>query len=216
MADQIEDAATAGFAACPLYRQPKFARYSRSIGEEFECCEDELFANPPATPSVHRERDEDGTVMEERLLNLLHKVRDEGDVLARTELNELLRNVSEARAIVARTLVDEQALMSCLRDESIVSILNGEEKVTARPSTSCPVRLLSWQKQIAVALTSGAIVGLLGFGVVWAMNSPRIRFPRTSLVNSQHFTIWNKAGQRLRMSQPNGNSKMFLFRIQRG
>ncbi|MCG6155866.1 hypothetical protein [Rubinisphaera margarita] len=112
--------------------------------------------------------------MEEQLLNLLQKVRDEADEAARTELNELLRNVPEARTIMARTLVDEQALVGHLRDESIVSILDAEGEVAksgppARPAT----RLWTWPQQIAIALVAGAFVGLLGVGVVRAVNSPQ-------------------------------------------
>ena len=112
--------------------------------------------------------------MEERLLNLLQIVRDDGDEAARTELNELLRKEPEARAVMARTLVDEQALMSHLRDESIVSILDAEGELAAPQSSTRPaLRLLAWPQQISVALVTGAIVGLLGAGVVWAMNSPQ-------------------------------------------
>lgn len=112
--------------------------------------------------------------MEDRILNLLQKVRDDGDEAARTELNELLRNHPEARTIMARTLVDEQALVSHLRDESIVSILDAEGEATTRRSPTRPaMRLLAWPQQIAVALAAGAIIGLLGVGVVWAVNSPR-------------------------------------------
>jgi hypothetical protein len=117
--------------------------------------------------------------MEERLLNLLQKVRDDGDEAARTELNELLRKQPEARTIMAMTLVDEQALVSHLRDESIVSILDAEGEVaTSGPPTRPARRLLAWPQQIAVAqmtvaLLAGAISGLLGVGVVWAVNSPQ-------------------------------------------
>ncbi|GAB5406450.1 MAG: hypothetical protein Aurels2KO_46810 [Aureliella sp.] len=113
-------------------------------------------------------------MMEERLLNLLQRVRDDSDDAARTELNELLRKNPETRSIMARLLVDEQALMSCLRDDSIVSILNAEAEVAAsRPPISPAMRLLPWPKQIVLALAAGAIVGLLGVGVVWAMKSPQ-------------------------------------------
>lgn len=111
--------------------------------------------------------------MEEQLLNLLQKVRDDDDEAARTELNELLRKHPEARTIMARTLVDEQALMSHLRDESIVSILDAEGAVaTSQPRMRPAKSLLAWSPQMAVALTAGAIIGLMGFGVVWAVNSP--------------------------------------------
>lgn len=110
--------------------------------------------------------------MEEQLLNLLQKFRDDGDEAARTELNELLRKQPEARRIMARTLVDEQTLVSHLRDESIVSILDAErEPATSQPSATPASRLLGWPQQIAVALVAGAFVGLLGVGVVWAVNS---------------------------------------------
>ena len=112
--------------------------------------------------------------MEERLLNLLQRARDDGDEAARAELNELLRKHPEARAIMSRTLVDEQALIGHLRDESIISTLNAEEQVpTRRPPMRPAMRLLPWSQQITVALAAGAIVGLLGAGVVWAMNSPQ-------------------------------------------
>jgi len=113
-------------------------------------------------------------MMEERLLNLLQKVRDDGDEAARTELNELLRKRPEARTIIARTLVDEQALVGHLRDESIVSILDAEgEGVTKQPPKRPAMRHFARPQQIAVSLVAGAIVGLLGLGVVWAVNSPR-------------------------------------------
>jgi hypothetical protein len=112
--------------------------------------------------------------MEEQLLNLLQKVRDDGDEAARTELNELLRGSPQARTIMSRTLVDEQALVSHLRDASIVSILDAEGEVaTNQPPKRPAMRLPAWPQQIAVALVSGAIVGLLGVGVVWAVNSPK-------------------------------------------
>ena len=111
--------------------------------------------------------------MEEQLLILLQKVRVDGDEAARAKLNELLRKHLEARTIMARTLVNEQALVSHLRDESIVSILDAEGEVaTSQPPMRPAMRLLAWPQQIAVALVAGAIVGLLGVGVVWAVNSP--------------------------------------------
>lgn len=112
--------------------------------------------------------------MEEQLLDLLQTVQDDGDETARAKLNELLRQHPEARTTMARILVDEQALVSYLRDESLVAILDCEPDSAAsqlpiRPAT----RLLGWPQQIAVALVVGAIVGLLGVEVVWAVNSPK-------------------------------------------
>ena len=112
--------------------------------------------------------------MEERLLNLLQRVRDDSDEAARTELNELLRKHPEARTIMSRSLVDEQALVSHLRDESIVSILDAEGQVVKSQPPARPTwRLLAWPQQIAAALVAGAMVGLLGVGVVWAVKSPQ-------------------------------------------
>jgi hypothetical protein len=112
--------------------------------------------------------------MEEQLLNLLQKVRDDRDESARTELNELLRNDPEARAMMPKMLVDEQALVSHLRDESILSILDPEREGAASPPPSRPaLRLFAWPQQIAAGLTAGAIVGLLGVGMVWAVGSPK-------------------------------------------
>ena len=112
--------------------------------------------------------------MEEQLLNLLQNVQDDDNEAARTELNELLRKHPEARTIMSRTLVDEQALISHLRDQSIVSMLDAEgESAAQRPPQKSSIRLQAWRPQIAVALVTGAIVGLLGVGVVWAVNSPK-------------------------------------------
>lgn len=112
--------------------------------------------------------------MEEQLLNLLQKVREDGDEAARTELNELLRKHPEARTIMSRALVDEQALIGHLRDESIVSILDPERDGASNPPPSRPAfRLFVWPQQIAAGLIAGVLIGLLGVGMVWAVGSPK-------------------------------------------
>ena len=127
-------------------------------------------------------------MIEEQLLTLLQNVRDDGDEAARTQLNELLRNDPEARAIMAQVLVDEQALVSHLRDESIVSILDPErEGATKSPSRHADIRLFAWPRQLAAALVAGALVGMLGVGVVWACllyTSPSPRDQRGSRMPS--------------------------------
>lgn len=129
--------------------------------------------------------------MEERLLNLLQRVRDDSDESARTELNELLREHPEARTIMSKSLVDEQALVSHLRDESIVSILDAEGQVVkSQPLTRPTRRLLAWPQQIAAALVAGAMVGLLGVGVVWAVKSPQSQ-ARTILVANGDFETFS-------------------------
>lgn len=128
--------------------------------------------------------------MEERLLNLLQKVRDDSDESARTELNELLRKHPEARTIMSRSLVDEQALVSHLRDESIVSILDAEGQVVKSQPLARPTwRLLAWPQQIAAALVAGAMVGLLGVGVVWAVKSPQSQARAIRVANGDFETL---------------------------
>jgi hypothetical protein len=113
-------------------------------------------------------------VIEKQLLTLLQEVRDDRDEAARTELNELLRNDLEARSIMAKMLVDEQALISHLRDQSIVSILEPESQGVSRPSPSRPaLRLFAWPQQMAAGLIAGVLVGLFGMGMVWAIGLPK-------------------------------------------
>ena len=128
-------------------------------------------------------------MIEEHLLNLLQQVRDDSNNAARTELNELLRKDPEARTIMSRMLVDEQALVSYLRDESIVSILDAErEDATSRPTTRPAMRRMAFQ-QIAAAMVVGVIVGLLGAGVVWAVNSPQSQIRTLHIVNGDFETM---------------------------
>ena len=128
-------------------------------------------------------------MIEEHLLNLLQQVRDDSNKAARTELNELLRERPEARTIMSRMLVDEQALVSYLRDESIVSILDAEREVAARgPTTRPAMRRMAFQ-QIAAAMVVGVIVGLLGAGVVWAVNSPQSQVRTLHIVNGDFETM---------------------------
>lgn len=129
-------------------------------------------------------------MMEERLLSLLQKVRDDGDESARTELNELLRQHPEARTIMSKSLVDEQALVSHLRDESIVSILDAEGQVVkSQPLTRPALRIFAWPQQIAAALVAGAMVGLLGVGVVWAVKSPQSQARPIQIANGDFETF---------------------------
>ena len=129
-------------------------------------------------------------MIEERLLNLLQRVRDDSDESARTELNELLRKHPEARTIMSKSLVDEQALVSHLRDESIVSILDAEgQMVKSQPPARPTWRLLVWPQQIAAALVAGAMVGLLGVGVVWAVKSPQSQARPIQIANGDFETL---------------------------
>jgi len=102
----------------------------------------------------------DLTSLEMRLLTLLHRAREERDEAARAELNTLLREEAEARKIMARLLVDEQALVSRLRDESIVAIIERDAKrsQTIVPLSSAP-RWLWWL--VPPALAAGFVILLL-------------------------------------------------------
>ncbi len=129
-------------------------------------------------------------MIEEQLLKLLQQVRDDRNAVARTELNELLRKHPEARTTMSKMLVDEQALVSYLRDESIVSILDAERLVATSGSTTRPaMRLAAWPQQIAAALVVGTIVGLLGAGAVWAMSLPQSQARMLDIVNGDFETL---------------------------
>lgn len=106
--------------------------------------------------------------LEQRLLHLLQAVRDTHDASARAELNTLLRENADARSTMARLMVDEQALISRLRDDSIVALLEPAPKVVTQLRTS--PRWFTWRPLTAAA--AGLVIGLFsasmvfGFGVV--------------------------------------------------
>ena len=87
-----------------------------------------------------------------RLLTLLHRAREERDGAARAELNTLLREEAEARKIIPRLLVDEQALVSYLREESIVAIIESKARWSRSmvPLNTAP-RWLRWFAPAAMA-----------------------------------------------------------------
>jgi hypothetical protein len=103
--------------------------------------------------------------LEHRLLRLLHAARDTQDASARAELNMLLRDIPEARPIMARLMVDEQALISRLRDDVIVELL----EPTRAPQTTPPMRSrwLAWRPLTAVA--AGILFGLFGASMVFGV-----------------------------------------------
>lgn len=115
--------------------------------------------------------------MENQLLTLLQLARDEGDESARSELNDLLRNDPEARKTMARLLVDEQALIGHLRDESIVSLLSPFEPQNPTTSASINRRPLL---PIGAGLAAGLVLGLLCMSVAFGFSRPR------TLISSLH------------------------------
>ena len=105
--------------------------------------------------------------LEQRLLHLLQAVRDTHDTSARAELNTLLRENADARSTMARLMVDEQALINRLRDDSIVALLEPDPKAETPLRTS--TRWFAWRPLTAAA--AGLVIGLFsasmvfGFGV---------------------------------------------------
>ena len=105
--------------------------------------------------------------LEQRLLHLLQAVRDTHDTSARAELNTLLRENADARSTMARLMVDEQSLISRLRDDSIVALLEPAPKAETPLRTS--TRWFAWRPLTAAA--AGLVIGLFsasmvfGFGV---------------------------------------------------
>jgi hypothetical protein len=138
------------------------------------------------------------TSLEMRLLSLLHRVREERDEAARADLNALLREEAEARKIMPRLLVDEQALVSQLRDESIVALIerDGKPRQTIVPLRFAS-RWLSWRPLTAAA--AGVVFGLLCASVVWAMVVPGNKMQVRQLL-SQGF---EDTGLRLERGFPN-------------
>ena len=112
----------------------------------------------------------DITSLEKRLLTLLQAVRDTRDEAARTTLNELLRNDSAARAAMARLLVDEQALIDRLRDDSIVSLLDSAPTAVAAKVARVP-RWLSWRPLTAAA--AGIVCGIFCTSVMYGLAAHR-------------------------------------------
>ena len=100
--------------------------------------------------------------LEHRLLRLLQAVRDTQDTSARAELNMLLGDNPEARPIMARLMVDEQALISRLREDGIVELL--EPAPTHKTAPRMRTRWLAWRP--LTAMTAGVVFGLFGASVL--------------------------------------------------
>ena len=104
--------------------------------------------------------------LEQRLLHLLQTVRDTRDTSARAELNTLLRENADARSTMARLMVDEQALISRLRDDSIVALL-GPAPATETPLRTTP-RWFAWRPLTAAA--AGIVFGMFCTSLVFGFS----------------------------------------------
>jgi hypothetical protein len=96
------------------------------------------------------------------LLRLLQAARDTQDASARAQLNMLLRDNPEARPIMARLMVDEQVLISRLREDGIVELL--EPAPTHKTGPRMRTRWFAWRP--LTAMTAGVVFGLFGASVL--------------------------------------------------
>jgi hypothetical protein len=101
--------------------------------------------------------------LEYRLLRLLLAVRETQNPSARAELNMLLRENAEARPIMARLMVDEQALISRLREDGIVELL--EPARTPKPAPR--IRMRWFARRPIMAMSAGILFGLFGASVLF-------------------------------------------------
>jgi hypothetical protein len=115
--------------------------------------------NPDDSSSSHRS-------LEQRLLHLLQAVRDTRDASARAELNTLLRENADARSTMARLMVDEQALINRMRDDSIVALLEPDPKAETPLRTS--TRWFAWRPLTAAA--AGLVIGLFSASMVFGFS----------------------------------------------
>lgn len=105
--------------------------------------------------------------LEQHLLHLLQAVRDTRDTSARAELNTLLRKNPDARSTMARLMVDEQALISRLRDDSIVALLEPAPATETALRTS--TRWFAWRPLTAAA--AGLVIGLFSASMVFGFGA---------------------------------------------
>ncbi len=112
----------------------------------------------------------DSTSIDHQLLALLQAVRDTHDGSARATLNELLRKDAAARAAMPRLLVDEQALIHRLRDDSIVSLLDSAPSAGLVKPPRTP-RWYSWRPLTAAA--AGIVFGMFCTSVVYGFVAQR-------------------------------------------
>jgi hypothetical protein len=116
--------------------------------------------NPDDSSSSHRS-------LEQRLLHLLQAVRDTHDTSARAELNTLLRENADARSTMARLMVDEQALTSRLRDDSIVALLEPAQATETALRTT--PRWFAWRP--LTAAVAGLVIGLFSASMVFGFGA---------------------------------------------
>lgn len=99
----------------------------------------------------------------------------------------------EATALSARIVADADVrsrylkaaqVHGALADEVLALDLETAPPQVAEPEERREKRWFAWPRQIAAALVAGAFVGLLGVGVVWAVNSPMSEVKLVPVSNS--------------------------------
>jgi hypothetical protein len=121
--------------------------------------------------------------LEQRLLHLLQALRDTHDTSARAELNTLLRENADARSTMARLMVDEQALISRLRDDSIVALLEPAPAVETALRTS--PRWFAWRPLTAAA--AGIVFGMFSASMVFGFGVARRSLERVVSLFQESF-----------------------------
>jgi hypothetical protein len=104
--------------------------------------------------------------LEQRLQDLLEQAREQDDGAAREELNALLRENAAARQCLANLLVDEQVLVSRLREDGIVAMLDQDSSGTITRFPNAPTGRrrspwLSWRPLMATA--AGLVLGPVSY-----------------------------------------------------
>ena len=131
--------------------------------------------------------------MNTRLLELLTAARD-GKQRARVQLNEWLRNDARARSSMAGLLVDEQALMSQLRQENIVAML-GSKPLRMLSAAPRPVPLKKERSGwLPLAAAAMLVAGLLA----WFQFEGWLRLPAAgatatapvAVLKESAFAVW--------------------------
>jgi len=124
--------------------------------------------------------------LEARLQNLLEQAREQDGGAAREELNALLRENAAARRCLARLLVDEQVLVSRLREDGLVAILDQDSSstITRFPNqTAGRYRSpwFSWRPLLATA--AGLVLGLFSASMVFGSILLRSQVHQLALAN---------------------------------
>jgi hypothetical protein len=113
---------------------------------------------------------QDSMSLDQKLLSLLQSAKEAKDDSARDSLNALLRADPTAREAMARLLIDEQALVTRLRDDSILSLLDSAP-VAGQLKT---VPLPNWlTRRPLTAAAAGIVFGMLCTSILFGFASKR-------------------------------------------